>query len=96
MSTADKKSKSRFPKEIAIALILFGALVSLGSLAFNQSTETVIVSLFSLLMNFVLIPAVFLVLGGLQKLREREFNLWNAYFVGLLVAILLAIQKVVG
>ncbi|SFC71099.1 hypothetical protein SAMN05660479_02240 [Microbulbifer thermotolerans] len=87
------EEKKKFPKEIAIALAVVGVLVSLAPVAIIQNEAAVLPVIFGLLMNFVLIPSIFLLFGGIQKLRDKQFNLWNAYYLGLFVAIVLAVQK---
>ncbi|MCX2794700.1 hypothetical protein Q2E61_11560 [Microbulbifer thermotolerans] len=93
MNNVEMEEKKKFPKEIAIALAVVGVLVSLAPVAIIQNEAAVLPVIFGLLMNFVLIPSIFLLFGGIQKLRDKQFNLWNAYYLGLFVAIVLAVQK---
>ncbi|WHI52928.1 hypothetical protein P3339_09255 [Microbulbifer sp. MLAF003] len=87
--------KKKFPKEIAIALAIVGVLVSLTPIAIVQNEQAVLPAIFGLVMNFTLIPSIFLLFGIIQKLRDRQFNLWSAYYLGLFVAIILAGRKLV-
>ncbi|MCX2802821.1 hypothetical protein OQJ68_13585 [Microbulbifer thermotolerans] len=93
MNNVEMEEKKKFPKEITIALAVVGVLVSLAPVAIIQNEAAVLPVIFSLLMNFVLIPSIFLLFGGIQKLRDKQFNLWSAYYLGLFVAIVLAAQK---
>ncbi|QIL90502.1 hypothetical protein GNX18_12590 [Microbulbifer sp. SH-1] len=93
MNIAEMEEKKKFPKEIAISLVFVGVLVSLAPIAIVQNEKAVLTVVFGLLMNFALIPSIFLLFGGIQKLRDRQFNLWSAYYLGLFVAIILAAQK---
>ena len=93
MNSVEMEEKKKFPKEIAIALAIVGVLVSLAPIAILQDETAVLPVIFGLLMNFVLIPSIFLLFGGIQKLRDKQFNLWSAYYLGLFVAIVLAARK---
>lgn len=95
MNTLEIQEKKKFPKEIAIALAIVAALVSLAPIAIVQNEKAVLLAIFGFVMNFALIPSIFLLFGAIQKLRDRQFNLWSAYYLGLFVAIVLAGQKLV-
>lgn len=93
MNSNDDGTK-KFPKEIAIGLIAVNCFVCLMPLVKGVSLSILYTVMLSLGINFIMIPLAFVLVGYIQKLRDTSFNLWNMYFMGMLIAIFLTIQKV--
>ncbi len=85
--------RNKFPKEIAISLVVVSLVVSVVPLWGGLSAISLRAVVINLVSIFALMPVVFVVVGLIQKLRDREFNLWNMYYLGMLVGVVLNIQR---
>lgn len=86
----------RFPKEIAICLVVINLVISFTPLLNGFNREYAIATIFMLVINFIAIPLIFVLIGSIQKFRDNQFNLWNAYYLGVFAAIFFSLQKVIG
>ncbi len=60
----------------------------------NMNFDNLVGYLFFILSNLILIPGIFVLVGFLIKLKDVDFKLENAYFLGLLMSIVLAVQMI--
>ena len=90
----DVKPTEGLPKPIVWLLFLVN--IGLCSLVFLRGTGMEQLSVFGmyLLINLVLLPTVFVVVGLGLKLVNREFKLSNAYYLGLFMSIVFLILTV--
>jgi hypothetical protein len=84
----------RIPLLIRIGLI--GIHVVIAALAFVGGFGVEQLTAFGMyiITNVGLLPLVFVAIGLVGKLVDRSFRLENAYYLGLLMSLVLAVQKV--
>lgn len=91
----EKSLTKKFPKEIAIALIVVSVVVSLLPVFASSNNALFAVSI-NIGVIFIVMPLVFVAVGLIQKIRDRSFNLWNMYYLGMLVAIVFNLRKLMS
>ena len=84
----------RIPLPIRIGLI--GIHVVVASFAFSGGFGVEQLTSFGLYIvkHIVLLPLVFVTIGLVGKLLDRSFRLENAYYLGLLMSLVLAAQEI--
>ena len=83
----------RIPLPIRAGLL--GIHFVIAALAFAGGFGAKQLTAFSLYigLNLFLVPLVFVAIGLIGKLLDRSFRLENAYYLGLLMSLVLAVQK---
>lgn len=83
----------RIPLPIRIGLI--GIHIVIAAFSFSSGIGTAQLTTFSLYfaINIVFLPLVFVVFGLVGKFLDHSFRLENAYYLGLLVSLVLVAQR---
>jgi len=84
------------PLFIRASLILITSAINLPILFSGLSLESITTFLLFVGKNIFLIPGLFVVVGMLLRLRDDTFKLSNAYYLGVLMAIVLSVQGING
>lgn len=92
MQTEKNSIETRIPIIIRISLILIAVAVPLPQLLKNITMDNFMGYLFFILSNLILIPGIFVIVGFLIQLRDNAFKLENAYYLGVLMSIVLSVQ----
>ncbi len=87
------EKESEIPLFMRIVLIAIAAALCIPVLLTGLSVEKFISFLFLLIKNLVFLPGIFVIAGWLLKLRDDTFKLSNAYYLGVLMAIVLLVQS---
>jgi len=90
---ANSNQQDQIPILIRVALIAIAALINLPILFKGFSPESIGFFLLFVAKNLLFVPAVFLIVGVLLKLRDDSFKLTNAYYLGVFIAIVLTVQS---
>ena len=83
----------RIPLPIRIGLIGIHVVIAAFAFASGLSVEQLTAFGLYVVTNIGLLPLVFVVIGLVGKLLDRSFRLENAYYLGLLVSLVLSVQK---
>lgn len=83
---------SKFPKGIAIGLILVGILISTVPFIGGFRSEQFFAFSLQLTKTFLGLPLLFVGLGWLLRLLDKSFSLWNMYYCGVFMSIILSLR----
>ncbi len=92
-SPEEKNNSSHdIPLLLRRLLILIAVAMPLPLLLKNIIMDNFMGYLFFILNNLIIIPGFFVLAGFFIKFRDSGFKLENAYFLGLLMSIVLSVQ----
>ena len=82
----------RIPLAIRIGLFAIHLAIAVYVFESGLGTEQLVEFGLYIAVNIGLIPLVFLAIGLVGKLLDRSFRLENAYYLGLLMALVIKVQ----
>lgn len=82
------------PFFIKTSLVILVAILSFHYLLNGLNSESYYSVFYSLIKNFVFIPGIFVLFGFILKFQDREFKLSNAYYLGLLMSLVLGFKSI--
>ena len=82
------------PFFIKTSLVLLVTILSAHYLLSGLNSESFYSVFYSLIKNFVFIPGIFVMFGLILKFQDREFKLSNAYYLGMLMSLVLSFKNV--
>lgn len=82
------------PFFIKISLVLLVAILSAHYLLSGLNSESFYSVFYSLIKNFVFIPGILVLFGLILKIQDRDFKLSNAYYLGLLMSLVLGFKSI--
>lgn len=95
MSSQDSPNNEvEIPFFIKISLVLLVAIHSAHYLLSGLNGESFYSLVYSMLKNFLFIPGIFVLFGLILKLQDRDFKLSNAYYLGLLMSLVLGFKSI--
>lgn len=75
-------------------MIFIASALCFPMLSQGFSAENLIYFAFILVRNILLLPGLFVIVGILLRLSDNTFKLSNAYYLGVLMAIVLSVQEI--
>jgi hypothetical protein len=94
--TENNDDNVEIPVFIRAVLIVIAAAINLPILMNEITWESIISFVLFVSKNLVLLPGLFVIFGLLLRFRDDTFKLSNAYYLGVLIAIVLAVQGMKG
>ncbi|WMS88835.1 hypothetical protein [Pleionea litopenaei] len=92
-SSETEYTEFEVPVTLKVSLILVVASLSSVALVNGMESRYLATVAFALGKNVLFIPGVFVLFGIVLKLRDREFKLSNAYYLGLLMSVVLSVKS---